>query len=720
MMVTTMLLRSIMGEKIATWGGTLMAATKRGLSTQVLKSPLYLTSLDMPDIWAPSSMDCAPSTSHNYYCEQDAAAVIDGKSIAEEIRSSIASEVTRMRRCIGKVPGLAVILVGQRMDSLTYVRNKIIACEEAGIKSLLVHLPDDCTEDTVLRELSRFNNDSSIHGVLIQLPLPKHLNEEKILNLVNLEKDVDGFHPVHIGNLAMRGREPLFISCTPKGCIELLIRSGVQIMGKHAVVIGRSNIVGLPTSLLLQRHHATVSIVHAFSESPELTTRKGDIIVAAAGVPNLVRGDWLKPGAVVIDVGTCPVEDPSSEFGYRLVGDVCYEEAARIASAITPVPGGVGPMTIAMLLANTLDAAKRVWYDDEEPKEEAGEEPYSSSSSHSSSRRSLKGWLIIVVHATLVLVSQSAAVLLLRLYFVKGGSSKWMATLLQFGGSPILLPYYLYYYTTRQNQQPSNTITTTTTTTSTSLIYVAVGVVNAGCAFLYAIGIQNLPVSTATLISASQLGFIAFFSYFLNSLKLTPFILNSLFLLALSSILVVFSDHNNTSDPNGNASNYTLGFICTLGSAAGNGFLFSMLEYAFRKILKVNKFQDVVTLLMFQGVVASGLVLVGLFVSGDWKLLRKEYVQLGEPVSYVMTLVWCAVTWQVFTVGIIGLVYEVSSLFSNVVAAVCLPLTPILAVVFFHDDINGVKVVSMVVAIWGLLSYLYQQYLDHQLVTGHE
>ncbi|CAI8605532.1 unnamed protein product [Vicia faba] len=187
-----------------------------------------------------------------------------------------------------------------------------------------------------------------------------HLDEEKLLDAVCLEKDVDGFHPINMGNLALRGREPLFIPCTPKACIELLIRSGVKIAGKRAVVIGRSNIVGLPTSLLLQRHHATVTIIHAYTENPEQTTSEADIVVSAAGVPNLVRGNWIKSGATVIDVGTNPVEDPSCEDGYRLVGDVCFEEVIKVASVITPVPGGVGPMTVTMLLLNTLDSAKRM------------------------------------------------------------------------------------------------------------------------------------------------------------------------------------------------------------------------------------------------------------------------------------------------------------------------------------------------------------------------
>ncbi|CAL9003101.1 unnamed protein product [Prunus brigantina] len=319
-----------------------------------------LVSLDIPDDWAPSpahSCFSSPISSSN----EQTATIIDGKFIADEIRTRIGSEVRRMKEGIGMVPGLAVIVVGHRRDSQTYVRNKMMACAEVGIKSMVAQLPEDCTKDQLLGALSSFDADPSVHGILVQLPLPQHLDEGKVLDVLRPEKDVDGFHPLNMGNLAMRGREPLFIPCTPKGCIEMLLRSGVEIAGRKATVIGRSNIVGLPTSLLLQRHHATVSIVHAFTKNPELITCEADIVVTAAGVPNLVRGNWLKPGAVVIDVGTNPVEDPSSEHGYRLTGDVCYEEAVRVASAITPVPGGVGPMTIAMLLSNTLDSAKRVY-----------------------------------------------------------------------------------------------------------------------------------------------------------------------------------------------------------------------------------------------------------------------------------------------------------------------------------------------------------------------
>ncbi|KDP40620.1 hypothetical protein JCGZ_24619 [Jatropha curcas] len=288
------------------------------------------------------------------------AKVIDGKLVAKKIREEISVEVTRMKNEIGAVPGLAVILVGDRKDSATYVRNKKKACESVGINSFEVCLPEESTEEEVLEFISGFNDDASVHGILVQLPLPSHMNEQNILNAVSIDKDVDGFHPLNIGRLAMRGREPLFVPCTPKGCIELLHRYGVEIKGKNAVVIGRSNIVGMPAALLLQREDATISIVHSRTKNPEKITKEADIIISAVGQPNMVRGDWIKPGAVVIDVGINPVEDAKSPRGYKLVGDVCYEEACKVASAITPVPGGVGPMTIAMLLSNTLRSAKRM------------------------------------------------------------------------------------------------------------------------------------------------------------------------------------------------------------------------------------------------------------------------------------------------------------------------------------------------------------------------
>ncbi|KAK7277048.1 hypothetical protein RIF29_18197 [Crotalaria pallida] len=337
----------------------LMSSTTRPNSepNQILMSPSSLSSLDLPydnHTWTTSH------SPHHTFKAAAAAKVLDGKLISMEIKSKIAEEVARMKRCIGVVPGLGVILVGERRDSRIYVRNKIMACEEVGIKSLVTELPADCAQAHLRNAVIKFNKDPSIHGILVQLPLPQHLDEEEVLGALSLEKDVDGFNPLNIGNIAIQGGEPLFTPCTAKGCVELSIRSGVEIMGKKAVVIGRSNIVGLPTSLLLQRHHATVTVIHPFTENPQQITSDADILVSAAGVPNLVRGNWIKPGATVIDVGTSPVEDLSCEDGYRLVGDVCYEEAVMMAAAITPVPGGVGPMTVAMLLLNTLDSAKRM------------------------------------------------------------------------------------------------------------------------------------------------------------------------------------------------------------------------------------------------------------------------------------------------------------------------------------------------------------------------
>uniref|UniRef100_A0A1D1ZJ09 Bifunctional protein FolD n=1 Tax=Anthurium amnicola TaxID=1678845 RepID=A0A1D1ZJ09_9ARAE len=314
---------------------------------------------DLPEVW--DSLGSSPPAPPPHSAEDLVSTVIDGKSIAAEIRFRIAEEVQRMKDAIGKVPGLAVVMVGQRRDSQSYVRFKIKACQEVGIKSLLAKFSEDCEEDDIVNAVSSFNNDPSVHGILVQLPLPQHMNEERILSAISLEKDVDGFHPLNMGNLALRGREPLFIPCASKACIELLLQSGVELVGKKVAVIGRSKVVGLPTSLLLQRHHATVSIVHALTKNPEEITRGADIVISAAGVANLVRSNWLKPGAIVIDVGTNPIEDPNGEDGYRLTGDVCFEEALQLVSAITPVPGGVGPVTVAMLLSNTLDAAKRVY-----------------------------------------------------------------------------------------------------------------------------------------------------------------------------------------------------------------------------------------------------------------------------------------------------------------------------------------------------------------------
>eukprot|EP00883_Tetradesmus_obliquus_P011433 jgi/Sobl393_1/420/SZX59733.1 len=287
------------------------------------------------------------------------AGLIDGKKIAEDIRKEIAAEVQQLQKAAGRAPGLAVVLVGARKDSETYVRSKKKACAEVGFESFGTDLAEDVSQEELLRVVAQYNADPKVDGILVQLPLPKHINEQAVLDAISLEKDVDGFHPQNIGSLAMRGRNPTFVSCTPKGCMELLKRSGVQVAGKTAAVVGRSNIVGLPAALLLQNADATVTMVHSRTPNAEEVVRAADIVIAACGKAEMVKGDWIKPGAVVIDVGINAVDDASAKRGYRLVGDVAFAEAAAVASMITPVPGGVGPMTIAMLLQNTLEGYKR-------------------------------------------------------------------------------------------------------------------------------------------------------------------------------------------------------------------------------------------------------------------------------------------------------------------------------------------------------------------------
>ena len=287
------------------------------------------------------------------------AQLIDGKAIAATIRGEIAEEVAEMKAEYGQVPGLATVLVGERKDSQTYVRMKKKACAEVGIDSYGNELPGDVSEAEVIELIKRLNADPNIDGILVQLPLPDHIDEEAVLSEVSLDKDVDGFHPINIGRLSMKRRDPLFVPCTPKGCIELLDRMDIPIEGKRAVVLGRSNIVGLPVAMLLLHRNATLTICHSRTQNIDDVVREADILIAAVGRAEMVRGDWIKPGAAIIDVGINPVDDPTKKRGYRLVGDVCFEEAKEVAGYITPVPGGVGPMTIAMLLRNTTDSKKR-------------------------------------------------------------------------------------------------------------------------------------------------------------------------------------------------------------------------------------------------------------------------------------------------------------------------------------------------------------------------
>src|SRR5512136_1905583 len=286
------------------------------------------------------------------------AQIIDGKTIAQQVRDEVAQKVAA-RTASGKTqPTLATVLVGDRPDSAAYVASKGKACQELGMGSVSEHLPADATQDQVEALVRKLNADKGISGILVQLPMPSHIDEERVLSLINIEKDVDGFSPLNIGRLAQKGREPLFVPCTPYGCIYLLEKAGVKIEGAHAVVLGRSNIVGMPAALLLIGKNATVTVCHSRTRDLPSVVRQADILIAAIGKMEMVRGDWIKPGAAVIDVGINSKPDATEKSGHRLVGDVNFEEAKEVAGFITPVPGGVGPMTIAMLMKNTLRAAQ--------------------------------------------------------------------------------------------------------------------------------------------------------------------------------------------------------------------------------------------------------------------------------------------------------------------------------------------------------------------------
>jgi 5,10-methylene-tetrahydrofolate dehydrogenase/methenyl tetrahydrofolate cyclohydrolase len=253
-----------------------------------------------------------------------------------------------------------VVLAGDNSASAQYVRMKRRACSQAGITSVARLLPADATQEEVEQAVQSLNDDVLVHGILVQLPLPPQIDEERVLRLVSLEKDVDGFHPVNIGLLAQKGREPLFTAATPTGVMALIEESGAKVDGANAVVVGRSNIVGMPVALMLLKANATVTIVHSRTRDMKEYTRNADIVVAAIGKPEFIKGDWLKPGAVVIDVGTNRIDDSAAEKGYRYVGDVDFESAKDVAGAISKVPGGVGPMTITMLMSNTMKAAWRI------------------------------------------------------------------------------------------------------------------------------------------------------------------------------------------------------------------------------------------------------------------------------------------------------------------------------------------------------------------------
>lgn len=290
--------------------------------------------------------------------------LIDGKKTSEAIKEEIAAEVAQIREQGGKIPHLAAILVGNDGGSVTYVNNKVLACERVGFKSTLIRLEETVSEEELLAKVAEVNNDADIDGLIVQLPLPKHISAEKVNEILRPEKDVDGFHPSNVGRMVLD--LPTYLPATPNGILELLKRYDIETSGKHCVVIGRSHIVGSPMSIMLAKNakpgNCTVTLCHSRTVNLPEITRTADIIIAALGIPEFVTGDMVKPGAVVIDVGTTRVISLTKKSGFELKGDVKFDEVASKCSYITPVPGGVGPMTIASLLLNTLKAAKKEVY----------------------------------------------------------------------------------------------------------------------------------------------------------------------------------------------------------------------------------------------------------------------------------------------------------------------------------------------------------------------
>ena len=289
--------------------------------------------------------------------------LIDGKQTAATIKAEIKKEVEEIVARGGKRPHLAAILVGHDGGSETYVRNKVLACEACGFHSTLLRFEDDITEADLLAEVDKLNRDASVDGFIVQLPLPKHISEQKVIEAIDYRKDVDGFHPINVGRMAIG--LPCYISATPKGILELLRRYNIQTSGKKCVILGRSNIVGKPMAqLMMQKQYgdATVTVCHSRSQTLKEECRQADIIIAAIGQPAFLKADMVKQGAVVIDVGTTRVPDSTKKSGFRLQGDVDFDSVAPLCSYITPVPGGVGPMTICMLMLNTLAAGKHLYY----------------------------------------------------------------------------------------------------------------------------------------------------------------------------------------------------------------------------------------------------------------------------------------------------------------------------------------------------------------------
>lgn len=290
--------------------------------------------------------------------------LIDGKAIADQIKEEIALEVTKIRANGGRAPHLAAILVGHDGGSETYVSHKVKACEQCGFTSTLIRFENDVTEAELLQEIEKLNNDTDIDGFIVQLPLPRHISEQKVIEAVDYRKDVDGFHPINVGRMSIG--LPCFVSATPAGIMELLGRYGIETQGKHCVVLGRSNIVGKPVATLMMQKtnpgNATVTVCHSQTPNIKELCLQADIIIAALGSPEFLKGDMVKEGAVVIDVGTSRIPSDKTKSGFKLTGDVLFDEVAPKCSYITPVPGGVGPMTIVSLMKNTLLAGQKGIY----------------------------------------------------------------------------------------------------------------------------------------------------------------------------------------------------------------------------------------------------------------------------------------------------------------------------------------------------------------------
>ncbi|KAL0398371.1 UNVERIFIED_CONTAM: putative purine permease 10 [Sesamum radiatum] len=347
--------------------------------------------------------------------------------------------------------------------------------------------------------------------------------------------------------------------------------------------------------------------------------------------------------------------------------------------------------------------------DDEEVEKPQENGEIKRKSSFLSLRRPYKWWIQMVIYAVFVLAGQSVGTLLGRLYFDNGGNSEWMATLVQVVGFPILFPFQCIV-TTKHDDVRTNT--TKRFPLILASVYISLGIFMAADCMLYTIGLQYLPVTTYTLICASQLGFNAVFSYFLNRQKFTPYIVNSLVLLTISSVLLVFQA--DPGDSKKTAKNkYVIGFICTLAASAGYALMLSLTQLAFHKVIKKETLRAVIDMTIYQSVVATVIIVIGLFGSGEWRTLNREMEEFKSgKVSYVMNLLWTAISWQAFGVGCVGLIFKVSSLFSNVISILGLPVAPVLAVIFLHDKLTGLKAVSMLLAMWGFVSYMYQHYLD--------